>query len=116
VCLVGTVCAAIVLSILRLLAPVVADRALSSGAVVLLGFANLGWLILQSLGGYLRAWRKEPLMEVVLIGVAAVVFGTALAAQRTSTMGTLLTHSLLVVFGLLPTAIVAFRRERLQTG
>jgi hypothetical protein len=92
--------------------PTLAVRALSPAAIGLLSLANLAWLLFQSVGGYLRAWREEPLAESAAAGAAAVTVGTWAAALLTSAFGTVVVYSLIVVLVMLPLAAVALDRHR----
>jgi hypothetical protein len=112
VLIVGTAAAALVVSFLDIAAPVVAARIMLPSDVLLIGIGNLAWLLIQSLGSYLRAWREEPLMEMAIIGVIVVVLGTFVASHTTSARGTLATYAALVAFVALPLAIVGARRIR----
>jgi hypothetical protein len=92
--------------------PTIAARALSPAAIGMLSLANLSWLLFQSVGGYLRAWREEPLAEAAVAGAAAVTIGTWTAAQLTSAAGTVAIYSLLVVLVILPLAALVLGRHR----
>jgi hypothetical protein len=114
VCVAGTIAAAFAVATLSRIAPDLAARALGGEAILLLGIANLGWLLLHSMGSYLRAWREEPLMEVALAGSVFAVIGTAVAASWLSTVATVAAHSILVSCGVLPIAWWRLRRQRRQ--
>jgi hypothetical protein len=107
----GVAGAAAAIGLLTVVAPSLAARALSPVGIGLLGAGNLGWLLIQALGSYLRAWREEPLMEVAVAGAIAVTSGTLLAAMRASTLGTIATYVLLVLCLALPLAMLGFRRH-----
>jgi hypothetical protein len=109
--LLGTGGAALAVWLLSRFAPALAARALSPAALVILGAGNLGWLLVQSLGSYLRAWREEPLMEASVVGAALVIGGTLAAAALLSTLGTVAAHSLLVLGIVLPLALIGYRRH-----
>jgi hypothetical protein len=96
--------------------PTLAARALSPAVIGLLSLANLAWLLFQSVGGYLRAWREEPLAEAAAAGAVAVTVGTWAAASLTSTAGTVAAYSLIVVLVMLPlAALVLGRHQRTRT-
>jgi hypothetical protein len=84
--------------------PALAARALSPAVIGLLSLANLAWLVFQSVGGYLRAWRQEPLAEAAAAGAATVTLGTWIAASLTSTAGTVAAYTLIVILVMLPLA------------
>jgi hypothetical protein len=107
----GVAGAAATIGLLTVVAPSLAARALSPLGIALLGAGNLGWLLIQALGSYLRAWREEPLMEVAVAGAIGVTIGTLLAAMRASALGTIATYVLLVLCLALPLAMVGFRRH-----
>jgi hypothetical protein len=92
--------------------PSLAARALPAATILVLGVGNVGWLLVNSVGSYLRAWRREPLTEAVVTGVAIVSLGTIAAATRMSVLGTVWTHSALVICGVLPITALGFRRHR----
>lgn len=107
----GVAGAAAVIALLGVLAPALAARALSPVGIALLGAANLGWLLIQALGSYLRAWREEPLMEMAVVGAIAVTCGTILAATLASALATIATYVVLVLCLALPLAALGFRRH-----
>ncbi|HKH92340.1 MAG TPA: hypothetical protein VKA54_11085 [Gemmatimonadaceae bacterium] len=111
VLVVGVAGATAVISLLGVVAPSLASRAMSPLGIALLGAGNLGWLLIQALGSYLRAWREEPLMEMALAGAIGVTSGTLLVATRASTIGTIVTYVLLVLCLALPLAVLGFRRH-----
>jgi hypothetical protein len=91
--------------------PALAARALSPGVIGALSLSNLAWLLFQSVGGYLRAWREEPLAEAATVGAAAVAIGTWIAAVHLSTAGTVAAYSLIVVIVMLPLAALVLGRH-----
>jgi hypothetical protein len=107
----GVAAAASVVAMLGVIAPALAARALPPMGIALLGGANLGWLLIQSLGSYLRAWREEPLAEMAVAGATAVAAGTLVFATRTTVIGTIAAYVSLVVFLALPLALLGFRRH-----
>jgi hypothetical protein len=107
----GVAAAAAIVAILGVVAPALAARALPPAGIALLGAANLGWLLIQSLGSYLRAWREEPLTEMAVAGAAGVTAGTLLLASRTTVLGTIASYVALVVCLALPLAVLGFRRH-----
>lgn len=109
--LVGMSGATMVVWLLGQFAPALAARALPPLGIAILGAGNLGWLLLQSLGSYLRAWREEPLMEMALAGAAGVMVGTLLVARHASSLGTVAAYALLVVALALPLGLYGFHRH-----
>jgi hypothetical protein len=92
--------------------PTLAARALSPAVIGMLGLSNLAWLLFQSVGGYLRAWREEPSTEAAAGGAAIVVLASGAAAFHFSTAGTVATYSLVVVLVMLPLAALILVRHR----
>jgi hypothetical protein len=107
----GVVAAAAAVAELGVVRPSLAARALPPAGIALLGAGNLGWLLIQSLGSYLRAWREEPLTEMAVAGAAGVTAGTMLFAARTTVLGTIVSYVALVVCLALPLAVIGFRRH-----
>jgi hypothetical protein len=108
---VGAIGATGVVWLIGELSPALAARALSPIWIAVLGGTNLAWVLIQSAGSYLRAWREEPLMETTVVGGAVVVAGTLGVALRLSTEATLATYSLLVVSVLLPLVLLQSSRR-----
>ena len=98
------------------LSPSLASRVLPAPWILVLGATNLAWLIVQSLGSYLRAWREEPLMQAAVAGAALATLGTFAAASRFSTEGAVTAYSVLVVGGVLPLAVLQFWRQHRRIG
>jgi hypothetical protein len=97
---------------LGLAVPTLAARALSPGVIGLLSLSNLAWLLFQSIGGYLRAWREEPLAEAAAVGAAVVTVGTWIAASFSSVTGTVAAYALIIVVATLPLAALVLVRHR----
>ena len=92
--------------------PNLGQRVLSPAGLAILGIGNLAWLLMYALGGYLRAWREERLMEAAVLGGLLVSGGTLVAAVRLGTMHTVAAHAMLVALVALPLAIRGARRSR----
>lgn len=107
----GIAGAVAVVAIIGIIAPALAARALPASGIALIGVANLAWLLIQSLGSYLRAWREEPLTEMAVVGAAGVTAGTLIFASRTTVLGTIVAYVSLVVCVALPLAVLGFRRH-----
>ena len=113
----GTLGAAAAIWLLDRTLPALGARVLSPAALAILGVSNVAWLLVQALGGYLRAWRVERLMEAALIGAAVVTVGTVAAAHLLSTFATVVAYSLLVVLVVLPLSMRVLRRhERVRVS
>ena len=111
VCTLGVIGAAAAVWLIGRFSPVVAARALTPKWILVLGFTNLAWLLVQSLSSYLRAWRQEPMTETAVIGALLVVAGTSLAAMMLPVEGVLVAYTLLIVGGVVPLSLVQFRRR-----
>lgn len=94
--LAGLAGAASVVALLPRFLPTLAERMLDPAALILLGVTALLWLLTQSFSSYLRAWRREPLTEVILASVAAVTIASLVVATRLSLTGTVAAHSAIV--------------------
>jgi hypothetical protein len=93
--------------------PSLAARAVSPLGISLLGLGNLAWLLMYALGGYLRAWREEPLTEVSVIGAIIVIAGTFVAGLHLGQTVVIAIYSALVALVALPLAAFGFRRHHL---
>jgi hypothetical protein len=107
----GAIAVASVLWALTFVAPSVAARAMSPVDVLILAVGNLAWILIQSLAGYLRAWREEPLMEPAILGTILVCLGTLFASQHLGARGTVAVYSSLVALLALPVALLASWRH-----
>jgi hypothetical protein len=112
VCAAGTVAVACVVWALPRVSPELSRRLLPASAVVTLGFGNLAWLCLQSLGTYLRAWRMDPLPQAAVVGAMVISVGTLVAASMTTVFGTIVVHVVGVVVCLLPLSWLSSRAAR----
>jgi hypothetical protein len=93
--------------------PTLAARSLPPVWIGVLAATNVAWIVIQSAGSYLRAWRQEPLTETALLGGSLVIAGTLAASVRMSTEGTITTYSILVAGLLTPLVLLkSFRRLR----
>lgn len=92
----GLAAAALVVALLPRYLPLLAERMLGPTALVLLGVTSLAWLLTQSYSSYLRAWRREPLTELFLAGVAIVTVASLVAATRLSLAAAVAAHAAIV--------------------
>ena len=92
----GIAAAAVVVSWLPVAVPSLEGRALAPSAVVLLGLTSLAWLMMQSLTSYFRAWRREPLTEVIVVGAVLVTLLSAAAAARLDIRDTVAAHAMII--------------------
>jgi hypothetical protein len=112
VCLVGAVAGAVALALLARIAPSLADRAMSPTVTLALGVGNSGWLVIQGVTSYVRAWRGEPLAYVTAIGAALVMGTTLLVAVLHGQAGTIaLAYAGAVLVGATPTTLTFWRRR-----
>ena len=119
VCVLGVVAAAAVVWFIGHSSPSLAVRAMSARWIIVLGASNLAWLLVQSMGGYLRAWREEPLMETAILSALLIVGGVWVVARTNATEPTVATYALfvVVVVTLLSSAqFIRLRRHALVSG
>ena len=119
VCVLGISAAAAVVWLIGQSSPALAIRAMPARWIIVLGAANLAWLLVQSMGGYLRAWREEPLMETAIVSTLLIVGGVWIVAKTNATEPTVATYALfvIVVVTLLSSAqFIRLRRHALVSG
>lgn len=92
--------------------PTIASRVASPMIVGALACAALGWVCVQAMTGYLRAFRREPLLEVIAAAVAIVIAVTAVAAGRASADATALVHAGATIGLAVPMIALGFLRAR----
>jgi hypothetical protein len=113
VCILGAAAGAIALALLRHVAPVFADRAMSPAVTLALGIGNSGWIVIQAITAYVRAWRGEPLAGATVLGAILVVGSTVLVATLQGAAGTIaITYAVAVLGGAAPLTILRFWRSR----
>jgi hypothetical protein len=101
------------LAILARVAPSLADRAMSPTVTLALGVGNSGWLVIQGVTSYVRAWRGEPLAYATVCGATVVVGATLLVTILHSTAGTIaLAYASAVLVGAAPLTMLMFWRLR----
>ena len=119
VCVIGVSAAAAVVWLIGRSSPTLAARAMPARWIVVLGATNLAWLLIQSMGGYLRAWREEPLMETAILSTLLSVGGVWVVARTNATGLVVATYALFVGVGatLLSSAqFIRLRRHAIVSG
>ena len=113
VCILGAVAGAVALLLLARIAPSLADRAMSPAVTLALGIGNCGWLVINALTAYARAWRGEPLARATIWGALVVIGATMLVATLRGAAGTIaLTYATAVLVGAAPLTMLTFWRSR----
>jgi hypothetical protein len=113
VCVLGAVAGAVALALIARIAPALADRAMSPAVTLALGVGNSGWLVIQGLTSYVRAWRGEPLANATVGGALVVVVATILVAALDGAAGVIaLTYAGAVLVGAAPLTMLMFWRLR----
>jgi hypothetical protein len=100
-------------ALLHAYAPSLGARLLPTSAVAALCATGLGWVAIQALTGYLRAYREEPLLAVTSAGVLITMIATAVAA-RSGAIAATVAYAVVVMCGMLPLVAIAFGAERVR--
>jgi len=113
VCVIGVSAAAAVVWLIGHSSPTLAARAMPARWILVLGTTNLAWLLVQSMGGYLRAWREEPLMETAILSTLLIIGGVWVVARANATEVAVATYALfVVVVATLLSSVQFFRLRR----
>jgi hypothetical protein len=110
VCLIGSVGVVLLVEVLGQYAPGLRAQFLENGAVAALGIAMLAALLLQSMSGYLRAYRSEPLLPVVAVGYTAMLVAAWWAAAKYGASEAAIAYGAASCVIALPLTALAFRR------
>jgi hypothetical protein len=113
VCILGALAGAAALTLLAQVAPTLAGRAMSPAVTLALGVGNSGWLIIQAVTAYARAWRGEPLARATILGAAVVIGSTTLIAALHGPTATIaLIYAAAVLVGAAPLTVMRFWQSR----
>jgi hypothetical protein len=97
VCVIGVSAAAAVVWLIGHSSPMLAARAMPARWIIVLGTTNLAWLLVQSMGGYLRAWREEPLMETAILSTLLIIVGVWVVARTNAMPLVVVTYAVFVI-------------------
>jgi len=96
--------------------PAMGDRLLRLLPASALAAAALIGLLLQAMAGYIRAYRTEPLVRVLVAGYAAMLGAAWFAASRFGPSATVYAYFLGSAAIALPATALTLRHERGKIG
>jgi hypothetical protein len=112
VCLAGIIAVLCAIAAVDLLMPALRDRILGLLPATALAAAALISLLLQAMAAYIRAYRTEPLVRVLVVGYAAMLGAAWIAASRFGPSATVFAYFLGSVVVALPATALTLRHER----
>ncbi len=112
VCLAGIIAVLCAIATVDLLMPALHDRILPLLPASALAAAALIGLLLQAMAGYIRAYRTEPLVRVLVAGYAAMLGAAWFAASRFGPSATVFAYFLGSAAVALPATVLTLRHER----
>jgi len=112
VCIAGVLAVICAVEAVQLFVPGLRDRILPALPASALGGTAVVGLLLQAMAGYIRAYRIEPLVRVLLIGYAAMLGAAWAAATKFGPGETVGAYFLASVGIALPATALVLRHER----
>lgn len=114
VCLVGAIGVVVAIEALHRFVPALSNRFLPIWPAAALAGAALVGLLLQAMASYIRAYRAEPLVVVLVVGYGAMLGAAWLAATRWGPGGAVIAYSIVGGAVALPATALMLRHERLK--
>jgi len=116
VCFAGAIAVLCAIEAAELFMPAMGDRLLRLLPASALAAAALVGLLLQAMAGYIRAYRTEPLVRVLVAGYAAMLGAAWFAASRFGPSATVYAYFLGSAAIALPATALTLRHERGKIG
>jgi hypothetical protein len=116
VCVVGAVSVIGGIEVLGRFAPQLRDRILPLWPAAALAAAASVGLLIQAMAGYIRAYRGEPLVRVLVGGYATMLAAAWLVASRRGSSEAAIAYAVASVAVALPAVALTLRHERSKLG